>query len=81
MTADKGRTAMHGHEHDDHAGHGHVDRALGPTQEAIRGRAAHLGIMLSSAMPPWKISVPRGSRTVSRLKPAEMPKTEAENDA
>lgn len=44
-------------------------RELGRTQDAIRGRAAELGLMLPSAIRPWKINFPRGPRGGLRAEP------------
>ena len=55
-------------------------KKLGRTQDSIRGRAAQLGLMLPSAIRPWKISFPRGPRRVDRLDTTTENKSEETDD-
>ncbi|MBI0477090.1 hypothetical protein D9601_17215 [Sphingomonas sp. MA1305] len=40
-----------------------IAREIGRTVDAVRGRAAQLGLQLPSSLRPWRPGVPRGRRT------------------
>jgi transposase-like protein len=46
-----------------------IAKKMGRTQDAVRGRAAQLGIMLPSSIRPWRQSHARGPRKLPRLLP------------
>lgn len=48
-------------------------RQLGRTQDSIRWRALQLRITLPSAIRPWKVNLPRGTRRIGSSKRRETP--------